>query len=337
MSDNNIRISIVIPLYNNEKYIVNCIESILNQEYYNYEIIIIDDGSTDNGYSLVKNKYSNDKIKIIYQNNKGPSSARNEGIRNANGDWILFLDSDDKLAIGALQTLVKHCKNYDLVLAGWVGDYINRKEYYGPQKSGEIENEGLEDLVSFLVSNATLFNDEFCNIPSIEGPVAKLYSMKIIKDNNVLFPEELRYAEDVVFNFKYLQYCNKIYSINKSVYQASRHTDSLSNQKKNWISMYNSFERSIRNVDIKRWNINSMLLQRKFVWLINSLEENINRMNYEDFNDFCKKNKVSELYNINVKRCSLLKKIEYHAIIKNSICYYYLIKIGLYLKNIKKR
>lgn len=103
---NSILVSIIIPLYNNEKYIAHALESCINQEYGNIEIIVIDDGSTDNSSDIVKNYSSKDtRIKYIYQENGGVSSARNNGMSNAKGEYITFLDSDDYLAS---DTLVKN-------------------------------------------------------------------------------------------------------------------------------------------------------------------------------------------------------------------------------------
>ena len=95
-------ISIVIPLYNKALYIGNTLKSVLNQTYVNYEILIIDDGSIDDGVEIIKKNYQNDKIRIIQKENGGPSSARNRGVQEAKGDWIVFLDADDMLLPYAL-------------------------------------------------------------------------------------------------------------------------------------------------------------------------------------------------------------------------------------------
>lgn len=92
---NKIFFSVVIPLYNKEAYITQTILSVLEQTYTNYEIIVVDDGSTDNGYNVVKS-LAHPKIKLIHQENAGPSAARNRGINESSGDYIAFLDADDK-------------------------------------------------------------------------------------------------------------------------------------------------------------------------------------------------------------------------------------------------
>ena len=109
------KFSLIIPAYNVEKYIKKCLDSVLNQTYNDYEIIIINDGSTDNTSKLLESYKSNKKIKIINQENKGLSNARNTGVSNAKGDYILFIDSDDFIEKELLEILNKTIKDEDLV------------------------------------------------------------------------------------------------------------------------------------------------------------------------------------------------------------------------------
>ena len=127
MSEN--KVSIIIPVFNSEKYIENCIKSILGQDYKNVEIIIINDGSTDNSVKIIK-QINSDKIKLINQKNNGPSSARNNGIKNASGEWIMFLDSDDMLADNAISNLIEKSINTDHVISGWKAFFKNYTKYF---------------------------------------------------------------------------------------------------------------------------------------------------------------------------------------------------------------
>ena len=97
-------ISIIVPLYNKEKCILKTLESITSQNFDDYEIVVVDDGSTDNSVTLIR-ELSNDKIRLFHKENGGPASARNYGVNNANGKWGLFLDADDILEPGALKIL----------------------------------------------------------------------------------------------------------------------------------------------------------------------------------------------------------------------------------------
>ena len=108
---NEILVSIVIPVFNSERFIVECLNSVLNQSYKNIEIIIVDDGSTDKSVELI-NDYHSDLIKIYSQVNSGQGKARNLGVEKAKGEWIAFLDSDDIWFVGKLEMQLEHCKNY---------------------------------------------------------------------------------------------------------------------------------------------------------------------------------------------------------------------------------
>lgn len=116
MRNNNILFSIIVPVYNTEKYIDKCIESILNQTYYKYEVIIINDGSTDNSKKVLEKYKDNEKIKIITQPNQGQSVSKNIGLKESNGDYILFVDSDDYIEPDLLSTLSSNIKdNIDII------------------------------------------------------------------------------------------------------------------------------------------------------------------------------------------------------------------------------
>ena len=104
-------ISIVIPLYNKALYIEKTLKSVLNQTYNDYEILIVDDGSTDDGVELIKSNHKNDKIRIIQKENGGPSSARNRGVQEAKGEWVVFLDADDFFLPTALSVFSKLIEN----------------------------------------------------------------------------------------------------------------------------------------------------------------------------------------------------------------------------------
>lgn len=131
-------ISVIIPLYNKEKSIAGTIQSILAQDYYDLEIIVVDDGSTDNGPSIVE-QLNDTRIRICKQANGGPSRARNTGIENANGDWILFLDADDVLLPQAFSNFLSvasrykdiNCFAFNFVISGYripTRFYTNNRE-----------------------------------------------------------------------------------------------------------------------------------------------------------------------------------------------------------------
>lgn len=120
--NNRMKISIVVPVYNVEKYLDRCLKSLINQTYKNYEIILVDDGSTDNSGKMC-DKYANNykNIKAIHKKNGGLSDARNTGIKQAEGDYLMFVDSDDYIAIDAIANLIDSAKNNNPDII--IGDY----------------------------------------------------------------------------------------------------------------------------------------------------------------------------------------------------------------------
>lgn len=114
----NYKISIIIPVYNGEKYIKECLDSIINQTYVNFEIIIVDDGSNDNTLNII-HEYNNEKVKVFSKENGGVSSARNFAIKHVSGDYIMFVDSDDYLTNNnSLSELVNNLEGYDVINFG---------------------------------------------------------------------------------------------------------------------------------------------------------------------------------------------------------------------------
>ncbi len=154
--------SIIVPVYNTEKYLNKCIDSILNQTINNYEIIIINDGSTDNSLKKLSEYKNKDNIKIINQENKGLSSARNTGLKHSKGDYIIFIDSDDYIDKSFLENINKNLdKNTELLrfqcrLVDESNKIIN--EYKEISFNNLSKDESLEKLLKFhFVENTWLY------------------------------------------------------------------------------------------------------------------------------------------------------------------------------------
>lgn len=164
-------VSIIVPTYNVKHYIRECIDSILNQTYKNIEIIIVNDGSTDNSMYMINDYITSiDKIKVINQENQGLSAARNSGIEKANGKYIAMIDSDDKIKPDFIKNLVKTAMqtNADIVRgsfrdfhgnipAGWVADFVT-----DPNTGPQVLDQFLDQNTSFVVWSS-LYSREFLN------------------------------------------------------------------------------------------------------------------------------------------------------------------------------
>lgn len=232
--NNNIKIvkpliSIIIPVYNASLFIEKTINNLLKQNI-DKEIILINDGSTDNSLEVItnlKNKYN--CIQVINQVNKGVSAARNKGIDNAKGDYIIFIDSDDLLENDTLEKFYTKYQTYncDLVLCTYKICYKDNSII----DTYKYLDSGLYDIKSFLSEYYRLFSTK-----TLHCIGTKMYKKSIIDKYNIRFNESLAYFEDINFCILYLKKTQKIYYINESLYKYMQiNADSLANRyKKNF-------------------------------------------------------------------------------------------------------
>ncbi|MBF0957453.1 MAG: glycosyltransferase family 2 protein [Alloprevotella tannerae] len=206
-------VSIVIPVYNLEEYIQSCIESLRRQTYQNLEIIVVNDGSTDNTLSTIKKLARNDgRIKCIDQKNQGVSVARNRGIEESRGDYFMFVDGDDVMKAQAVSLMVEAAleTEADVVCAG-----IEKQIEY---PSDDIL---LRDIRNINNARSVLSSDEALKELLYEkkitnGPFAKLFLTKKFKANR--FPEGVSIAEDLYFNYRALLQARTVTLLYTKVY-----------------------------------------------------------------------------------------------------------------------
>ena len=187
-------ISVIIPAYNAARTIRRCIQSVLDQTYTEWEMIIVDDGSKDDTLDICQS-YADSRIRVLHEENGGVSSARNHGLKFAQGDYIAFIDSDDFIEIDYLQHLSQGL-GYDIVISGYC--YENTPESSSFRlKLANREAVGCE--LSKLI-NA----DQLCY------PWGRLFKRSIIETYHIRFDEAMRFAEDNVFNWEYLCHINSL-------------------------------------------------------------------------------------------------------------------------------
>lgn len=206
-------VSVIVPVYNAEQFLARCLNSVLNQSYEKLEVILINDGSTDNSQKICEEFAEKDvRVKLINQENSGPSVARNKGIDLANGKYISFVDADDYLEKNMIEKMINYIEqDVELVISGYnrifKKDDVNEIQeinYY------HIINMTFDD---FLQRFDVLFKDYYINYLW-----NKLYLNEIIKTNNINFNKSINWGEDLIFNIEYLNYCNEISIISNSLY-----------------------------------------------------------------------------------------------------------------------
>lgn len=235
-------ISIIIPVYNIENYIGECITSVLRQSYENLEIIVIDDGSTDNTREIVKNLCETDlRITLIEQENHGVSFARNVGIKRAKGDYLIFVDGDDWLEIDSVQRLLSYALELEADIIK--GSFIWRDTIRGLKKDYILEEkkyEKQEVIKSFLCGR---------NIPS--SVWASLYKRDFICRNNLFFNEDEKIGEDGVFTMKALDKANAVYLTSVPVYNVRVREGSASRKDIVFSSEHRFADEVIRDPSLK--------------------------------------------------------------------------------------
>ncbi len=218
-------ISVIVPVYNCEKYIEICIRSVLQQTYTNLELILVDDGSTD-GSGKVCDQYvdQDTRVKVIHKENGGVSSARNRGIENAVGDWYSFVDADDFIDkdMYSILMMLQEKTKAEIVQCGY-RRIENGQEAYSADSGQEYVLE-TEDALKYLIEGSLFGNALW----------TKLFSKKVIE--GLWFDENLKINEDVLFNFNAFVRSEKIVYIDKAKYNYVVHSSStcftIENEKK---------------------------------------------------------------------------------------------------------
>ena len=197
---NNVLVSIILPIYNVEKYLQQCLMSIQKQTYKNIEIILVIDGSRDRSQIIAEDFCKLDKrFKVIYQENMGAGPARNTGIKNSKGTFIIFVDPDDWIAEDFVQVLLAQYSKTkaDFILSSGIDMCYD--------EGGKLKRKIINNVPEIELKNQKDVRTKYLYLYSLNvlsGPAQKLYKREIIEKNNIVFPN-LRRSQDIVFNYIY--------------------------------------------------------------------------------------------------------------------------------------
>lgn len=233
----NSLISIIVPMYNCENTIDRCVESVIKQTADNWELILVDDGSTDNSVEKCKQFLGNNNVRLLEKTNGGPSSARNYGIKNVRGEYIVFLDSDDSFDYDYIEQLnrIINKEKADVIFCGYKAIYENGKvaEKFTPEyEKKEYLGEEIKTLISRFVGYSM---EDFYS--KLKGDNSKkrefaavwrfCYSSKIIKNYSITFDEKVNFGEDIIFNSVYLAFSEKMIVTDISSYNYLYNSEGL--------------------------------------------------------------------------------------------------------------
>lgn len=219
----NPMVSIIVPVYNAENYLHRCIDSILNQEYTDFELLLVNDGSKDSSGSVCDAYASrDDRIRVIHKENTGVSDSRNIAIDQARGTYLQFLDSDDWITPDATRLFVRAAEEHhcDLVISDFyrvVGERVSPK--------GDIEEDGVltrEEFASYMMENpADFYYGVLWN---------KLYRRDIIEQHHLRMDVTISWCEDFMFNLEYIRHAEVFYALHAPVYYYVKTKGSLASQ-----------------------------------------------------------------------------------------------------------
>ena len=241
-------VSIIVPVYNAEKFLNRCVDSILGQEYRDFELILVDDGSRDMSGSICDAYAKTDeRVVVIHKENSGVSDTRNQGIERAKGTYLQFVDSDDWLTPDATKLMVRAAEEHgcDMVISDFyrvVGDMVSRK--------GDIESDCVidrEEFASFMMENpADFYYGVLWN---------KLYRRDIVEEHKLRMDTDISWCEDFMFNLEYIRYAKVFYALHAPIYYYVKRKGSLASQginisktvkmKLNVFEYYNNFYKHV--------------------------------------------------------------------------------------------
>lgn len=221
--ENNMKpiFSIVVPVYNAEKYLKKTLEAVRSQEFTDFEVLLIDDGSTDNSLEICKLfEKADNRFSVYHKTNGGVCSARNCGIELAKGEYIVFMDSDDIIEPSLLLEMLENVRTSkaDIVLFGMQFDIEKQKKIVRSQKK-------ICNSVVFDVKDLDCYYRELYNNNYITSMCNRITRLKLIKENDLEFNENITNYEDMAFGLECIRFAKKIQVVEKSYYHYILHED----------------------------------------------------------------------------------------------------------------
>lgn len=273
--DNDIKVSVIVPIYNTGIYLNKCIESLLNQTLHDIEIILVDDGSIDESVDICDRYSLNDhRVKVIHKKNEGVSIARNTGIKKAKGEYIGFVDSDDWIEINMYENLYNFAKNEEADIV-----FCDAKTVYDDKenKLDTFTNLNKSQLLNRKDISARI-------LVEMAGAVWRgLYKKELLKNNNILFPVNLKFSEDRIFNLYAIGYSKKLYYDKCSYYNRYiRKGSAVNKYHNNMIDIVMDARNRIMQAISVCWNNNKDIIKVYEIQTLGLCYKSINNEFYKD-------------------------------------------------------
>lgn len=282
-----LKVSVIIPIYNCEKYLTKCLDSLINQTYSNLEIILINDGSTDDSLNICnsfKKKYKN--VVVVNKKNSGVSAARNDGLKKASGDYIMFVDADDWLDSNCLEICINYIKEYnvDIVMFPYIREYNNKsilRKLYKTDKLFEDKIEVEKEILSSLIGPSENEISDPTNMERLNSVWGKLYKKDLVKKVKFIdFNKTI--GEDLLYNLEIFNDANNSYYTEKTCYHYNKTNynsitkNSPTNIMERWDFMYFNISNMIKKVEfdsLKKVELMERLERRIAINLLSVIQQ----------------------------------------------------------------
>ncbi len=333
------KVTFIVPIYNAEKYLYNCLESIRNQTLKEIEVILINDGSRDESLRICNEFCKKDnRFKLINKGNSGVSDSRNIGIKTAQAEYLMFVDADDWLEPEAAEICYENIKkfNVDICQFNYFFNYENGKQIKGETFGKKLIKKTYKDR-TFLQCNVIAYKyvkvkkrEDY--IGRIRGCWSKMFSTKFIKKNNLFFDTDLEIQEDTCFYVKALEKMKKMIIIDANLYHYRQNKDSVTRSfdSKKWEKCVKVLEK-IQNF-WKETEKNNDIEQCIYILAFELLVEYI-KHDIFNFNKDCKykekKKKLKEVIN-SPTYVEVIINLKYKYLIKSQKIIYFLLKRKFY-------
>ena len=307
------KISIIIPVYNTERYLRQCIDSVIAQTFKGWEMILVNDGSKDDSLAICQEYASkDDRIKVIDKPNGGPSSARNRGVDEAQGEYVYFMDADDWIEKNFLEVFFyenedENEKHYDIVFQGFVREFSDGRKEESFAMDADTSMMAKEDIICKLYKEH-VYGWAWC----------KIFRREIIATYHLRFDESLRLWEDELFTSEFLRYAENVRTVNSHLYHYIYYPDSLMQTNNTYLKRLFLSERMnealmpIANEELKEY-INSTYNKNLKYSLLMALK---NEQNHKC--DYATKEALLDRY---YARCNEYPELKYYNVLSNKISY----------------
>lgn len=328
----NKKVSIIVPIYNSENVLKDCILSIINQTYKNIEIILINDGSSDkSGEIALSYARLDSRIKYIEQINEGVSKARNKGISLATGEYITFIDSDDIVSNTYIEDMILLSNDKEYIMSGykvWNMKKNTYEEFRCPSFDGNIS-----EFINVIF--------KYVSPPYLLGPCFKLFRRNILIDNNIIFPEDISFGEDAEFVIDYLEHIQTVRCIENINYVYRKNDNNslsmvfredkidiffrINSHLKRLINNYSN----IFDEEIKRMFFQNCVVYSQELFTSNVSYKKKRLIFYQKMNEY----EINKLF-VNIKEKSIAQKILYFSYKSKILLPTYM---AFQINNIKRR